>query len=571
MRLPAHPCGNLLLRRPVARIGVRSVGQEVADDVHPRRRGGRVEGPGDRLRLRGSPGVLSGLVDRRELGERLGRHALRSLVGQSEVELLVRCVRRRRTDAVDGSRGWRSRRGSRGRRRRINDRCGRRGEGGGGRALARRAAGSSAARRLRRGGDTRDRGDVRGRRPSRRKRVRPRDVQDTLVLRVGEERRVVDRPGRVDVSRADGRVERRQGSRHVARVHVRGVDRTAVHRRDVEPVVARVDRAELELVALCRERLEERRHARVDRAGEELLLDVRRHGDVRVLQERVDESLVAGRSAGEPHGRFGHRGRSVDRHRPGRLRRHRRGLDRLGRSGSPWLPLLDSGEASERPVSGRPSARPGEPPELFVHPLRPRRSGRRGTAGARRGLQRRRRGCERRGVRGGRDVAVSRARRVRERVGDTVPSPSAAGPRHLRRAHRLEVHPAERPRHGYMSRRVEVTGARAGGQVGGVEALCRSGHQHAGEAGARFADLERIHRLPLARELLGQVVELVLPRHCGRVAPKRRAEASVRQEPLEEVGCAVALVTLRHARPPRAPRASVARAGGRSRSRPGGA
>ena len=68
-------------------------------------------------------------------------------------------------------------------------------------------------------------------------------------------------------------------------------------------------------------------------------------------------------------------------------------------------------------------------------------------------------------------------------------------------------------------------------------ALHGGGHHHAGEAGARLADVERVHRLARAElHLLGQALEAGLAAGGRRIAAEAVAERRVREQPLDQLG-----------------------------------
>ena len=69
-----------------------------------------------------------------------------------------------------------------------------------------------------------------------------------------------------------------------------------------------------------------------------------------------------------------------------------------------------------------------------------------------------------------------------------------------------------------------------------AHALHGRGHHHAGEARARLADVERVHRLAGAElHLLGQALEPRLAARTRRVAPEAVAERRVGEQPLDQL------------------------------------
>src|SRR5262249_3974608 len=96
--------------------------------------------------------------------------------------------------------------------------------------------------------------------------------------------------------------------------------------------------------------------------------------------------------------------------------------------------------------------------------------------------------------------------------------------------------------------------------------LDRGGHEQAGQAGARLAHVERLHR-PLTGQLLAELVEPGGAGHGGRLATEPGPELGVQQDALEQ-GCgALGGVRLRWQRaPPPAARPATA-AGGRPPAR----
>ena len=70
-----------------------------------------------------------------------------------------------------------------------------------------------------------------------------------------------------------------------------------------------------------------------------------------------------------------------------------------------------------------------------------------------------------------------------------------------------------------------------------AHALERRGHHHPGKAGARLADLERLHRLAGAeRHVLGELVETGRPARCRGVAAELRAKGRIGEQPLDDAG-----------------------------------
>ena len=69
-----------------------------------------------------------------------------------------------------------------------------------------------------------------------------------------------------------------------------------------------------------------------------------------------------------------------------------------------------------------------------------------------------------------------------------------------------------------------------------AHALHGGRHHHAGQAGARLADVERVHRLARAEpHLLGEALEPGLAARARRVAPEAVAERRVREQPLDQL------------------------------------
>ena len=76
------------------------------------------------------------------------------------------------------------------------------------------------------------------------------------------------------------------------------------------------------------------------------------------------------------------------------------------------------------------------------------------------------------------------------------------------------------------------------------DALGRRCEQHARDARARLAHVERLQGAVAARELGGHVVEAVLAAHPGRLAEERRARGGVAQQHRDQLGRALVLLSL---------------------------
>ena len=91
-------------------------------------------------------------------------------------------------------------------------------------------------------------------------------------------------------------------------------------------------------------------------------------------------------------------------------------------------------------------------------------------------------------------------------------------------------HVADRRRH-VLEVRHDVLG-----ELVQPHALHGGGHHHAGQARARLADVERVHRLARAQpHLLGEALEPRLAARARRVAAEAVAERRVREQPLDQL------------------------------------
>ena len=113
----------------------------------------------------------------------------------------------------------------------------------------------------------------------------------------------------------------------------------------------------------------------------------------------------------------------------------------------------------------------------------------------------------------------------------SAPPPGSAG-----RSTRLSTSP-DRPRQ-VVDVRDDVLG-----ELVDADALHGGGHHHAGQAGARLAQVERVHRLPAADlEVVGDLVEAGLAARPHRVAPEAVAEGRVSEQLLDQPGGDLGLV-----------------------------
>jgi hypothetical protein len=85
-------------------------------------------------------------------------------------------------------------------------------------------------------------------------------------------------------------------------------------------------------------------------------------------------------------------------------------------------------------------------------------------------------------------------------------------------------------------RRIGLVRAEEADALEDAEPLDGGRHQRAGHARPRLAELQRLHRVLGARELLGQPRQPGLPGRADRIGPERRAKVRILEQPLEQAG-----------------------------------